>query len=110
MIISHELIKKILGDRNLQEAASRAIMSTWSRQDLDEAIEYFFQDEKDKIEFIIDNDLILDELELYFDFNDYPDHEEALLKAGVIKYPSDSEQDVTLSESYKMKGQPKLFE
>ncbi len=88
--------------------ATEAILSTWSDSDLRDVIEAHLWRTKDAIDFIVQEELVLDDLDSYFDFDAYPEHYVALVKAGIIKDVAPPPSPTVSAAD--MEGQPKLIE
>jgi len=96
-------ITRILSDSKLRSTALRAMLSVWEDDVLDQLILDSFARRAEKIHFIVNEDLAGDEAAAYFNFNQYPDHEEPLRRAGLIREPG------AVVPSLDLVGQPELF-
>jgi hypothetical protein len=71
-------------EKDLTKNAKRAILSTWSRYQIDEIIRSYFPDEEYKIDFIL-SEYLIEDWDDYLNFKNYPSHKEALIKGGFIE-------------------------
>lgn len=79
-----EVVDKLICYKNYDTTA-RVLLNVWADYDLDEALNSYFVDRGQKIDFIIHHGLIdSNEMITYLNFKDYPDHKEALIDAGLI--------------------------